>query len=81
MRGTLGGGKKIREQFVSVTSGPKAIRASRNLLLLVGALGQIEPAALLNDLTRAVPKAFSGQRRRGQTTGANQTGDYVLDEQ
>jgi len=38
-----------------VASGPEAIRATRNLLLLVRTLGEIEPA-LLNDLTRAVPK-------------------------
>jgi uncharacterized protein YjgD (DUF1641 family) len=57
MRGTLGGGEKILQQFVAVASGPEAIRASRNLLLLVRALGEIEPA-LLSDLTRAVPKAL-----------------------
>ncbi|HZE71553.1 MAG TPA: hypothetical protein VE135_18770 [Pyrinomonadaceae bacterium] len=57
MRGTLGGSEKILEQVVAVTSGPEAIRATRNLLLLVKALGEIEPA-LLSDLTRAVPKAL-----------------------
>lgn len=57
MRGVLGGGEKILEQAVEVASGPEAIRASRNLLLLVQALGEIEPA-LLSDLTRAVPKAL-----------------------
>ena len=57
MRGTLGGGKKILEQAVVVGSGPEAIRATRNLLLLVRALGEIEPA-LLSDLTRAIPKAL-----------------------
>ena len=57
MRGTLGGGEKILEQFVSVATGPKAIRASRNLLLLIETLGEIEPA-LLCDLTRAIPKAL-----------------------
>src|SRR5258708_15622752 len=57
MRGTLGGSEKIVEQVVAVASGPEAIRASRNLLLLVRALGEIEPA-LLSDLTRAVPKAL-----------------------
>ena len=57
MRGTLGGSEKILEQVVAVASGPEAIRASRNLLLLVKALGEIEPA-LLSDLTRAVPKAL-----------------------
>jgi uncharacterized protein YjgD (DUF1641 family) len=58
MRGTLGGGKKILEQAVVVGSGPEVIRATRNLLLLVRALGEIEPA-LLSDLTRAIPKALA----------------------
>ena len=58
MRGTLGGGEKILEQVVAVTSGPEAIRVSRNLLLVVRALGEIDPA-LLGDLTRAVPKALA----------------------
>jgi len=57
MRGVLGGGEKILEQAVVVASGPEAIRASRNVLLLVHALGEIEPA-LLSNLTRAVPKAL-----------------------
>jgi uncharacterized protein YjgD (DUF1641 family) len=57
MRGTLGGGEKILEQVVAVGSGPDAIRALRNLLLLVKALGEIDPV-LLSDLTRAVPKAL-----------------------
>lgn len=57
MRGTLGGGEKILEQVVAVGSGPEAIRATRNLLLLVRALAEIEPA-LLSDLTRAIPKAL-----------------------
>jgi hypothetical protein len=35
MRGTLGGSEKVLEQVVAVASGPEAIRASRNLLLLV----------------------------------------------
>jgi uncharacterized protein YjgD (DUF1641 family) len=57
MRGALGGSDKILEQVVAVASGPEAIRASRNLFLLVTALGEIEPS-LLSDLTRAVPKAL-----------------------
>ena len=57
LRGTLGGGEKILEQMVAVASGPEAIRASRNLLLLVTALGEIDPF-LLSDLTRALPKAL-----------------------
>jgi uncharacterized protein YjgD (DUF1641 family) len=57
MRGTLGGGEKILEQVVAVASGPESIRATRNLLLLVKTLGEIEPT-LLSDLTRAIPKAL-----------------------
>src|SRR5258708_17957139 len=57
MRGTLGGSEKILEQVVAVASGPGSIRATRNLLLLVTTLGEIEPA-LLSDLTRAIPKAL-----------------------
>ncbi len=56
-RGTLGGGEKILEQVVAVASGPESIRATRNLLLLVTTLGEIEPA-LLSDLTRAIPRAL-----------------------
>lgn len=57
MRGVLGGGEKILEQAVAVASGPEAIRGARNLLLLVKAFGEIDPA-LLGDLTRAVPKVL-----------------------
>jgi uncharacterized protein YjgD (DUF1641 family) len=57
MRGTLGGSDKILEQVVAVASAPESIRATRNLLLLVTTLGEIEPA-LLSDLTRAIPKAL-----------------------
>jgi uncharacterized protein YjgD (DUF1641 family) len=57
MRGALGGGEKILEQVVAVASDPQSIRATRNLLLLVTTLGEIEPA-LLSDLTRAIPRAL-----------------------
>ena len=57
MRGALGGGEKILEQVVAVASGPASIRATRNLLLLVTTLGEIEPD-LLSDLTRAIPRAL-----------------------
>jgi len=57
LRGSLNGGEKILEQVVEVARGPKAIRATRNLLLLVEALGEIEPA-LLSDVTRAIPRAL-----------------------
>jgi uncharacterized protein YjgD (DUF1641 family) len=58
MRGTLGGSEKILEQVVAVGSSAQAIRATRNLLLLVTAIGEIEPA-LLSDFTRAIPKALA----------------------
>ena len=57
MGGALGGGDKILEQLVAVASGPESIRATRNLVLLVTTLGEIEPA-LLSDLTRAIPRAL-----------------------
>lgn len=57
MRGTLGGSEKVLEQVVAVASGPEAIRASRNLLLLVQTVAEIDPV-LLGDLTRAIPKAL-----------------------
>jgi uncharacterized protein YjgD (DUF1641 family) len=58
LRGMLGGGQKILEQLVDVTSAPESIRATRNLLLLATALAEIDPA-LLGDLTRAVPIALA----------------------
>ena len=57
MRGTLGGGEVVIQQAVAVASDPAAIRASRNALLLIKALGEVEPE-LLSDFTRALPKAL-----------------------
>ena len=57
LRGALGGGEKILEQVVDVTRSPESIRLTRNILLLVRALGEIDPS-LLSDLTSAVPKAL-----------------------
>ena len=57
-RGVLGGGDKVLEQVVEVASAPASIRATRNLLLLVTALGEIDPE-LLSDLTGAMPKALA----------------------
>jgi uncharacterized protein YjgD (DUF1641 family) len=57
LRSTVGGGSKILEQAVTVGSGPEAIQATRNLLLLFKALAEIDPI-LLSDITRAVPKAL-----------------------
>jgi len=57
MRGTLGGGEVIVEQAVAVAKDPASIRALRNALLLIKALGEVEPS-FLNDFTSALPKAL-----------------------
>jgi uncharacterized protein YjgD (DUF1641 family) len=57
LRGILGGSDKVLDQAVAVVGGAEAIRASRNLLLLVQTLAEIDPA-LLGDLTHAIPKAL-----------------------
>jgi uncharacterized protein YjgD (DUF1641 family) len=57
MRGTLGGGEIVVQQAVAFVQGASAIRASRNALLLIKALADVEPA-LLNDFTNALPKAL-----------------------
>jgi len=57
MRGTLGGGELVVQQAVAVATDAASIRASRNALLLIKALGEVEPE-LLSDLTRALPKAL-----------------------
>src|ERR1044072_9011225 len=58
MRGTLGGGEAVVQQAVAVARDPASIRASRNALLLIKALGEVEPS-LLNDFTSALPKALA----------------------
>lgn len=58
MRGTLGASDAIVEIAVGAANTPESIRALRNLMLLMKALGAIEPA-LLADLTRAVPEALA----------------------
>src|SRR5262245_30492046 len=65
LRGTVGGGEKIVEQVVDVARGPDAIRATRNLLLLARAMGEIEPA-LLSKVTRHSEGFGPGQRRRSK---------------
>ena len=57
MRGMLGGGTKIIEQAVAVASDPGAVRASRNALLLLKTLGELEPE-LLSDLTTSIAPAI-----------------------
>jgi uncharacterized protein YjgD (DUF1641 family) len=55
MRGTLGGGEDVVQQAVAVVHTASVIRGSRNLFLLMDALGALEPE-LLRDFTRAIPK-------------------------
>jgi len=62
LRGTLGGGDAVVRQAVAVASDAASIRAARNGLLLIKALGEIEPA-LLNDFTSALPIALAQAHR------------------
>jgi uncharacterized protein YjgD (DUF1641 family) len=62
MRGTLGGGEVVVQQAVAVAKDPASIRVSRNALLLIKALGEVEPD-LLNDFTKAVPTALAQANR------------------
>ena len=57
MRGTLGGGEAVVQQAVAVVRDAGSIRASRNALLLIKVLSEVEPP-LLRDVTSAVPKAL-----------------------
>ena len=58
LRGALGARDSIVEIAASTASAPESVRALRNLILLVQALGTIDPAAL-GDLIRAVPAAVA----------------------
>jgi uncharacterized protein YjgD (DUF1641 family) len=58
LRGALGARDSIVEIAASTASAPESVRALRNLILLVQALGTIDPAAL-GDLIRAVPVAVA----------------------
>ncbi|MEP7273686.1 MAG: hypothetical protein ABI882_19465 [Acidobacteriota bacterium] len=73
LRGTLGGGEKILEQVVDVARGPEGIRATRNVLLLVKVLGEIEPV-LLGGLTGAIPQALA----QGSAAAAKPPGLFKL---
>jgi uncharacterized protein YjgD (DUF1641 family) len=57
LRGALGSGDALVEIAVDVANTPGAIRAGRNLLLLMNTLAAIDPA-VLGDATRAVPVAL-----------------------
>jgi uncharacterized protein YjgD (DUF1641 family) len=58
LRGALGARDSIAELAASTANTPESVRALRNLVLLAQALGTIDPAVLA-DLTRAVPAAFT----------------------
>ena len=62
MRGTLGGGQTVVQQAVTMANDPGVVRATRNALLMIKALGQVDPQ-LLNDLTRAVAPALRQANR------------------
>ena len=62
MRGTLGGGETIVQQTVVAANEAGVVRASRNALLLLQTLGEIDPQ-LLSDLTRAVAPALRQANR------------------
>lgn len=64
MRGTLGGGEAVVQQAVAMVQEAAAIRAARNMLLMLRALGEIDPA-LLSDFTNALPKALVQANREG----------------
>jgi uncharacterized protein YjgD (DUF1641 family) len=63
LRGALGARDSIVELAASTASTPESVRALRNLVLLAQALGTIDPAVLA-DLTRAVPAAFTRDTTR-----------------
>jgi uncharacterized protein YjgD (DUF1641 family) len=58
MRGTLGGGAIVVQQAVAFGKDAAAIRVTRNAVLLIKALADVEPA-LLSDFTNALPKALA----------------------
>lgn len=58
LRGVLGSGDAVVAIAVDAARTPTSTRALRNLLLLVDALGAIDPAQLA-DVTRAVPVALT----------------------
>lgn len=62
MRGTLGGGEVVIQQAVAVVNDAAGIRTARNVLLMVKALGDVDPA-LLSDFTNALPKALAQANR------------------
>ncbi len=68
MRGTLGGGEVVVQQAVAIAKDPASIRASRNALLLIKVLGEVEPS-LLNDFTSALPKALVQANREAKPPG------------
>lgn len=57
LRGALGSGNALVEIAVGAANTPESVRALRNLLLLMNALGAIEPR-FLADFTRALPVAL-----------------------
>src|ERR1044072_1563941 len=63
MRGTLGGGAIVVQQAVAFGKDAAAIRVTRNAVLLIKTLADVEPA-LLSDFTNALPKALDQAHRK-----------------
>jgi uncharacterized protein YjgD (DUF1641 family) len=62
VRGTLGGGDTMIRETFTAANNPGVVRAVRNSLLLIKALGEVEPD-LLSDLTRALAPALRQANR------------------
>lgn len=63
LRGLLGSKDKIIEEAVGATDTPATVRAMRNLTVLAGALGEIDPVAL-NAVTRSWSEALAQTREK-----------------
>ena len=65
MRGTLGGGEVVIQQAVAVVNDAAAIRATRNVLLMIKALGEVEPPAKTPGLFKLLRTFMNADSRRG----------------
>ena len=68
LRGALGSRDKVLDVAVGAAESPASIRAIRNVLLLVGMLGQIDPETL-RPLTQAGPEALKMMLRQPEQPG------------
>ena len=73
LRGGLGSSDKVMGTFVEAIKTPEAIRATRNLLLLIQTLGAIEPDSL-----RVVAQTFSDVLRQTKAPKSEAPGLWEL---